>query len=285
METKNEVLEEVVTDSETFHKSIDSCKRLSEELSVIITTILKKEELTKKELSDVIPVLEKIADIPLYLQLDAKRLLKDILNISDQSNLFDEILKRLGITRRIANQIKNKFNSVIEKDGINSFLTTKNTSIEIFLYDIIVPIVNALTRTRENKAELDTKVLSLNNELMETKHELKTIKDDYNIRETYVAKDFQLMLQYINNEADHEVLKSKAINLIKDSLEDIEIKILWKIPLDDNGSHFVEQYRDDVGKTQIVRPCLLKKNQIIHPGIVYIPNDHNTSTTNDKNNE
>lgn len=242
-------------------------KKFSLEIENVLDSMLD-DELALQIPKEIINVLSRFGDIVNHATIDVDRFLEESIEADHNSRLFDKILKQIGITRHVYEQLRNKMKDTIKNRSLEEFIIPKSEALSVFIKDVFDVIALNFIRIQKQNNSLKSELASLKTKVKKLEDDLSRECTNRDTMETYFSRDLQVILQYIQNDGHHSEQIEKVVT---DSLADLGLEILWKINDRDSESHFFVETESDPNYQKVLRPCILKKGKILHQGIIGTP--------------
>ena len=244
-------------------------RTLTAELDQVLSSLLEGEEAGKYP-KDILKEVSRIGDAIDYTCLDIDRFLERSLEADSDSQLFDIVLRQLGITRRIYGKLRNLMRQTAENRPLSEFLTVRSEALGVFMKDVIAAIALRFTDINQQNESWRSEAVSLKKRVDALENELARERSSRDTRESYFSRDLQAILQHAHTRGDG-VAAEKIDRVVNESLADLGLEVLWEVPDGDHGRCFAVESKSDPSDLKVLCPCILKKDRVIHQGVVGTP--------------
>ncbi|MGK7896322.1 MAG: hypothetical protein AB4372_22585 [Xenococcus sp. (in: cyanobacteria)] len=245
--------------------------RLSEQLDNYLEEF-RDQANTENYSLEIISAIQRLSEMPKYMEIDIESILREKRKEVQKSHLallykileaFDEIINFISGKKPDIN--------IVARCKADDFITAKKNGIKPLLYEIIKDIQETINLSREESESWRKETVNVNRQLKELEDKYSKLQKDYKTQVfSYMCRDYQRILEQIGS---HPSEKTEQIikRIIEEALQEINVDILWEQPEASNGKYFLTQNDSEATNSGVVRPCLARKSDVLHQGVVLNP--------------
>jgi hypothetical protein len=228
--------------------------------------------------TEIFSAMQRLSEMPKYMEIDVEGLIQKAIEERQNNKKLYERLAPIDPVELALKESQKWIIDTLSRYKLDTFLTARGNVIESFLEDILKEIQEILERTqevidrsREESESWREKTANVNRQLRELEDKYSTLQQDYETRVfSYMCRDYQSILEQIGS---HPSGKTEQLikRMIEEALKEINVDVLWEQLETSNGKYFLIQNDSEATNSGVVRPCLVKKSDVLHKGVILNP--------------